>query len=227
MLIHHPPVSRGRAAQAADRRRAISATCIAAHGAELVLHGHDHRAHAQLARRARTARACRRSACRRPRPRRAPADDAAAYNLYAIDGAPGAWRCEMISRGIGAGRRRSTKCSGAASCLARDAAALSSASATSAGDADDHADSMNVRERRAAARGAARARPSSARSPAPNGASSAKRALALDQPARDVTRDRLRPSRRSRRIPPAPRGRSGCPARNGTAACRGPSRHAR
>jgi hypothetical protein len=26
--------------------------------------------------------------------------DAAAYNLYAIDGAPGAWRCELISRGI-------------------------------------------------------------------------------------------------------------------------------
>ena len=31
-----------------------------------------------------------------------------AYNLYRIDGAPGAWRCEMISRGIdadGDGRR--------------------------------------------------------------------------------------------------------------------------
>jgi hypothetical protein len=26
--------------------------------------------------------------------------NAAAYNLYVIDGAPGAWRCEMISRGI-------------------------------------------------------------------------------------------------------------------------------
>jgi hypothetical protein len=24
----------------------------------------------------------------------------AAYNLYAIDGAPGAWHCEMISRGL-------------------------------------------------------------------------------------------------------------------------------
>jgi hypothetical protein len=26
----------------------------------------------------------------------------AAYNLYRIDGASGAWRCEMISRGIDA-----------------------------------------------------------------------------------------------------------------------------
>ena len=26
--------------------------------------------------------------------------DPAAYNLYAIDGAAGAWHCEMISRGL-------------------------------------------------------------------------------------------------------------------------------
>jgi hypothetical protein len=26
--------------------------------------------------------------------------DAAAYNLYVIDGAPGAWTCEMVSRGV-------------------------------------------------------------------------------------------------------------------------------
>ena len=28
--------------------------------------------------------------------------DAAAYNLYRIEGAPGAWTCELISRGIDA-----------------------------------------------------------------------------------------------------------------------------
>jgi hypothetical protein len=28
--------------------------------------------------------------------------DSAAYNLYAIDGTPGAWTCELISRGVGA-----------------------------------------------------------------------------------------------------------------------------
>ena len=37
-----------------------------------------------------TARACRRSACPRPR-RRGTAKQSAAYNLYAIDGVPGAW----------------------------------------------------------------------------------------------------------------------------------------
>jgi hypothetical protein len=26
--------------------------------------------------------------------------DAAGYNLYRIDGAPGAWRCEAVSRGM-------------------------------------------------------------------------------------------------------------------------------
>jgi hypothetical protein len=29
-------------------------------------------------------------------------DDAAAYNLYRVGGAPGAWTCEMVSRGIAA-----------------------------------------------------------------------------------------------------------------------------
>jgi hypothetical protein len=28
--------------------------------------------------------------------------DAAAYNLYAIEGVPGSWRCEMVSRGLSA-----------------------------------------------------------------------------------------------------------------------------
>jgi len=30
-------------------------------------------------------------------------DDPAAYNLYRIEGSPGAWRCEMISRGLHGG----------------------------------------------------------------------------------------------------------------------------
>jgi hypothetical protein len=28
--------------------------------------------------------------------------DHAAYNLYAIEGSPGAWRCEMVARGLSA-----------------------------------------------------------------------------------------------------------------------------
>jgi len=100
VLIHHPPVSK-----AARHKRLIDAHIllhvIAEHGAELVLHGHDHLHMINW--------------LDGPNGARVPAvgvpsasaawgmsKDAAAYNLYAIDGTPGAWNCEMISRGIGA-----------------------------------------------------------------------------------------------------------------------------
>jgi 3',5'-cyclic AMP phosphodiesterase CpdA len=100
VLIHHPPVS-----QAARHKRLIDAHIllhvIATHGAELVLHGHDHLHMINW--------------LDGPNGARVPAvgvpsasaawgmsKDAAAYNLYAIDGAPGAWTCELTSRGIGA-----------------------------------------------------------------------------------------------------------------------------
>jgi 3',5'-cyclic AMP phosphodiesterase CpdA len=100
VLIHHPPVS-----QAARHKRLIDAHIllhvIAEHGAELLLHGHDHLHMINW--------------LDGPNGTRVPAvgvpsasaawgmsKDAAAYNLYAIDGAPGAWSCEMTSRGIGA-----------------------------------------------------------------------------------------------------------------------------
>jgi 3',5'-cyclic AMP phosphodiesterase CpdA len=100
VLIHHPPVS-----AAARHKRLIDAHIllhvIATHGAELVLHGHDHLHMINW--------------LEGPNGARVPAvgvpsasaawgmsKDAAAYNLYAIGGAPGAWSCEMISRGIGA-----------------------------------------------------------------------------------------------------------------------------
>jgi 3',5'-cyclic AMP phosphodiesterase CpdA len=100
VLIHHPPVS-----AAARHKRLIDAHIllhvIATHGAELVLHGHDHLHMINW--------------LDGPNGARVPAvgvpsasaawgmsKDAAAYNLYAIGGAPGAWSCEMISRGIGA-----------------------------------------------------------------------------------------------------------------------------
>jgi 3',5'-cyclic AMP phosphodiesterase CpdA len=100
VLIHHPPVS-----QAARHKRLLDAHIllhvIAEHGAELVLHGHDHLHMLNW--------------LDGPNETRVPAvgvpsasaawgmsKDAAAYNLYVIDGAPGAWTCEMISRGIGA-----------------------------------------------------------------------------------------------------------------------------
>ena len=100
VLIHHPPVSQAKRhkllTDAADFLRVI-----AAHGAELVLHGHDHLHMTNW--------------LAGPNGARVPAvgvpsasaawgmsKDAAAYNLYAIDGAPGAWTCAMTSRGIGA-----------------------------------------------------------------------------------------------------------------------------
>jgi 3',5'-cyclic AMP phosphodiesterase CpdA len=96
VLIHHPPAgtraSHKRLVDAAEFRRVI-----AEHGAELVIHGHDH-VHAL-------------DWIDGPRGRipvvgvpSASAvahgqDDAAAYNLYRIEGGPGAWRCEVVSRG--------------------------------------------------------------------------------------------------------------------------------
>ena len=90
--------------EAAGHKRLLDAEAllrvIAAQGAELLLHGHDHLAMLNW--------------LEGPGGTRVPAvgvpsasaawgasRDAAAYNLYAIDGAPGAWRCEMTSRGIG------------------------------------------------------------------------------------------------------------------------------
>jgi 3',5'-cyclic AMP phosphodiesterase CpdA len=98
VLIHHPPVS-----QASRHKRLTDAAqflrVIGTHGAELVLHGHDHLHMINW--------------LSGPNGARVPAvgvpsasaawgmsKDAAAYNLYAIDGAPGAWTCEQISRGV-------------------------------------------------------------------------------------------------------------------------------
>ena len=99
VLIHHPPVS-----QASRHKRLTDAAqflrVIGTHGAELVLHGHDHLHMINW--------------LDGPNETRVPAvgvpsasaawgmsKDAAAYNLYAIGGAPGAWTCEMTSRGVG------------------------------------------------------------------------------------------------------------------------------
>ena len=102
VLIHHPPVS-----QAKSHKRLTDAAeflrVIGTQGAELVLHGHDHLHMLNW--------------LSGPNGARVPAigvpsasaawgasKDAAAYNIYVIDGAPGAWTCEMISRGIGSAR---------------------------------------------------------------------------------------------------------------------------
>ncbi len=98
VLIHHPPVS-----AAARHKRLLDAHIllhvIAEHGAELVLHGHDH---LHMLNWLDGPNGTSVPAVGVPSGSAAPgtSKDAAAYNLYAINGAPGAWRCELISRGI-------------------------------------------------------------------------------------------------------------------------------
>ncbi len=97
ILIHHPPVT-----EAAQHKRLFDAPVlkriIADHGAELLLHGHDHLHMINW--------------LNGPGGTRVPAvgvpsasatqgaDESAAYNLYRIDGSRGAWQCELISRGF-------------------------------------------------------------------------------------------------------------------------------
>jgi 3',5'-cyclic AMP phosphodiesterase CpdA len=98
VLIHHPPVSQAKwyklLTDAAQFLRVI-----AAHGAELVLHGHDH---LHMINWLSGPNGTRVPAVGVPSASAAPgmSRNAAAYNLYAIDGEPGAWHCELISRGL-------------------------------------------------------------------------------------------------------------------------------
>ena len=98
VLIHHPPVS-----TAARHKQLLDAPVlkrvIAEHGADLILHGHDH-VHMinwldgpngtgvpAVGVPSASAKLCNDR-------------DPAGYNLYRIDGTRGAWQCELISRGL-------------------------------------------------------------------------------------------------------------------------------
>src|SRR3954468_4421440 len=101
VMIHHPPVSR------ASRHKLlldadIFKRLIAARGAELVLHGHDHRSMLNWLNGPNGTRV---PAVGVPSASAAPGTthDAAAYNLYAIDGAADGWTCDVITRGVDAG----------------------------------------------------------------------------------------------------------------------------
>ncbi len=102
VLIHHPPIpNRGH-----HMKRLIDApilrAMLAEHGAELLLHGHNHEQQLMWL----------------DGPKgRIPAvgvpsasaivsthDEPAAYNMYRIGGEPGAWQCEMVVRGFAFGR---------------------------------------------------------------------------------------------------------------------------
>jgi 3',5'-cyclic AMP phosphodiesterase CpdA len=107
VLIHHPPIpNRGH-----YMKRLVDApilrALLAEHGADLLLHGHNHEQQLMW--------------LEGPKGR-IPAvgvpsasaiisayDEPAAYNLYAIGGAPGAWQCEMVVRGFREGREGITE----------------------------------------------------------------------------------------------------------------------
>jgi 3',5'-cyclic AMP phosphodiesterase CpdA len=100
VMVHHPPVSaakRHRRLRDADALLCV----IAAHGADLLLHGHDHLAMLNWLAGPDGTRV---PAIGVPSASAAPGTtrNAAGYNLYAIDGSAGAWRCEMSARGIDA-----------------------------------------------------------------------------------------------------------------------------
>ncbi len=101
VLIHHPPIpNRGHTMKRLIDGPAFRAL-LAEHGAELLLHGHNHEQQLRWL----------------DGPRgRIPAvgvtsasaiisdhDEPAAYNLYRIAGSAGAWHCDMTSRGLRAG----------------------------------------------------------------------------------------------------------------------------
>lgn len=98
VLIHHPPLGKRpphkRLVDAAPLLRALEQ-----HGAELVLHGHDHLSALEWLDgplgRIPVVGVPSASAAAGSRH-----DDPAGYHLYRIDGERGAWRCEMVARGL-------------------------------------------------------------------------------------------------------------------------------
>jgi 3',5'-cyclic AMP phosphodiesterase CpdA len=101
VLIHHPPLGhRPRHKRLTDAAPFLDV--LRAEGAELVLHGHDHVHRLDWV----ESGDGRIPVVGLPSCSAAPGakhDDPAAYNLYCVDGEPGRWRCEMMSRGIDAG----------------------------------------------------------------------------------------------------------------------------
>jgi hypothetical protein len=99
-MIHHPPVPTARHKSLTDAMAFQRALADA--GAELIIHGHDH-IHSLIwiggKDGARVPVIGVPSASVSATPARSPARTGG-YNLYLIDGKPGAWTCEVVSRGL-------------------------------------------------------------------------------------------------------------------------------
>jgi 3',5'-cyclic AMP phosphodiesterase CpdA len=98
VLIHHPPVTSPERHHERLVDGAAFLDVLKTHGAELVIHGHEH---------VQSLRWFDGPQGRVPVVGVPSASvtvgakyDPAAYNLYTIDGAPGAWHCAMVSRGL-------------------------------------------------------------------------------------------------------------------------------
>lgn len=107
VLIHHPPVpNRGH-----YMKRLIDGSILRAmlaeHGAELVLHGHNHEQQLVWL----DGPGGRIPAVGVPSASAiiSDHDEPAAYNLYRIGGGPGAWQCEMVVRGLREGHEGITE----------------------------------------------------------------------------------------------------------------------
>jgi len=102
VMIHHPPTSR----RSDHFKRLVDAPLfrdtLARHGAELVIHGHNHRRQRVWL----DGPSARIPAVGVPSASEAPPGehDPAGYNLYGIEGEPGAWRCESVTRAISGDR---------------------------------------------------------------------------------------------------------------------------
>jgi 3',5'-cyclic AMP phosphodiesterase CpdA len=98
VLVHHPP----KGPRSRYFKRLIDAPqlrdVLARHGAELLIHGHDHvHSLTWLAGPRRRIAAVGVPSASQALPA---AHEPAGYNLYAIEGQPGAWRCEVISHAL-------------------------------------------------------------------------------------------------------------------------------
>ena len=97
VLIHHPPTSNRTHYLKRLIDAALFRDALARHGAELVIHGHNHR-HQIVWLDGPTGRI---PAVGVPSASEGPGQhDPAGYNLYRIEGEPSAWRCDMRTRGI-------------------------------------------------------------------------------------------------------------------------------